>query len=456
MKKQILLVFNIIFMTVSAFCQTLSGQLSDCKATLKDGTLTLENNRLSRSYNWNNGDIQSTALTDKSTGYKWFLAGTRADSYFPGAGNPANGSFKVEKVLANSISPAFLKAEVYVKLGTLEVKRVFRIYENCPAIACDYYLRGNVTGKWSNEMVNNGELHNIETNDDQTTRGEKVPVMETLALPGTHWNLHTVKFFDITDRNNTLVQEHEQLIYRAESRMAGNLLFADELLSDQGLFILKEAPTSDVQLAYPGFDFRARTGSLEAVGFGVSPGDLSPDKWTRCYGIVAGVTSGGALGRLQALRSYQEKVRVHLPGRDEMIMMNTWGDRSQDKHIGEAFTIKELNAAHRLHITHFQVDDGWQSGRSSNSAFKGGTLNNIWDNPNYWKPDPIKFSNGLAPLVDLGKKLGIEICLWFNPSKDGSYVHWKNDAEALISLYKTYGIRTFKIDGVQIIDKKEK
>ena len=179
----------------------------------------------------------------------------------------------------------------------------------------------------------------------------------------------------------------------------------------------------------------------------------STQTWTRCYGFVTGVTSGGKLGRLSALRIYQQKVRIHTPGRDEMVMMNTWGDRAQDSHIGEAFILQELVAAHRLGISHFQIDDGWQTGRSSNSAFKGGSLNSIWSNPNYWKPDPKKFINGFTPVIDLAKKLGIEICIWFNPSQDSSYRHWSDDAGALISLYKQYGIRTFKIDGVQIKDK---
>ncbi|MET3980952.1 hypothetical protein ABIB62_004087 [Mucilaginibacter sp. UYP25] len=95
MKKHFLLAFNLIFMTVSAFCQTLSGQLSDCKATLKDGTLTLENNCLSRSYKWDEGAIRSISLTDKTTGRKWELAGSNADNYFPGAGKRLTVALKL-------------------------------------------------------------------------------------------------------------------------------------------------------------------------------------------------------------------------------------------------------------------------------------------------------------------------------------------------------------------------
>ncbi|MES2275947.1 MAG: alpha-galactosidase [Bacteroidota bacterium] len=406
-----------------------------------------------RSYEWNSGDIKSLSLTDKMTNYTWSFGGKQTDALFPGTDKPSDGHLEVRSVPATSIIPAHLEAEVATTMGTLMVKRVYRIYPGCPAFACDYYLKGSIKARWQNATLNSGDLRNIETKAAETEGEAKATVMESIALPGKHWRVHAVQFFDITDRNNNLVQEYDQLSYRGESRLKGNLIFADELLTDHGLFILKEAPTSDVQLAYPGFDFLVRTGNLQAVGIGIMPEELSATKWIRCYGFVTGVTSGGQLGRLKALRTYQQQIRTHLPGRDDMILMNTWGDRNQDKHIGETFTLKEIEAAHRLGITHFQIDDGWQTGRSANSAFKGGSFNNIWQNPDYWKPSIEKFPNGLTPVVQLGKKLGIEVCVWFNPSKDSSYAHWREDAGALINLYKQYGIRTFKIDGVQVSDK---
>jgi hypothetical protein len=57
-------------------------------------------------------------------------------------------------------------------------------------------------------------------------------------------------------------------------------------------------------------------------------------------------------------------------------------------------------------------------------------------------------------VVERGEELGIEVCLWFNPSKDDSYAHWREDADTLIGLYREHGIRTFKIDGVQVPDKR--
>ncbi|WP_217452102.1 hypothetical protein [Mucilaginibacter humi] len=312
------LLLNLIF-SVLLFGQ---NTLTQCKATLTGDTLVLENNIIKRVYNWNNGNLKSYSLTDKRTGYSWKLAGKTPDQLFPGAGNASNGKLTVTQVNATPISVAFLKAEVEVKLGALEVKKAFRIYPDCPAIACDYYLKGNLKAQWTGATASKGDLKNIETNISAAVP-TGVSIMETLALPGKHWNIKTTQFFDITDQNNTLVQEHEQLLYRSESRIAGNVLFAEETGGTHGIFILKEAPSSDVQLAYPGADFLVQIGKVQAIGVGVNPADLSPDKWTRCYGFVTGVTTGDRLGQLSALRNYQQQVRLHQSGRDDMVMMNT-------------------------------------------------------------------------------------------------------------------------------------
>ena len=192
-------------------------------------------------------------------------------------------------------------------------------------------------------------------------------------MPGVHWRARVIQFHDVTDRNNTLVYEREILPYRFEQRLSGNLLFLEEVLGDRGLFVLKEAPSPYAQLNHPGCDFIVRTGETRLVGLGVSAEDLELGSWTRAYGCVTGVTCDGDLGRLQALRTYQAQIRRHEPGRDEMVLMNTWGDRGQDTRLGEAFALAELEAGARLGISHFQLDDGWQAGRTSNSAFSAPT-----------------------------------------------------------------------------------
>ncbi len=402
----------------------------ECYVDLDDGILTLGNSRIRRIYRWHGGDLIGLRIEDVARGHGWDLDGMGPDFGLTGHDAEGLGSLSVTEQPATPVAPAHLRVETLADLGGLEIKRAFRLYPGCPAIACDLYLRGT----WPDP--------------------DFVANLDRLALPGTHWRATVVRFFDVTDRNNNLVDERPLLPYRSEQRLSGNLLFLDEVLHDRGLFVLKEAPGPDAQLAYPGCDFIVRIGETRVVGIGAAPGDLDAAAWTRAYGAVTGVTGDGDLGRLQALRTYQANVRTRLPGRDEMVLMNTWGDRGQDTRLNEAFALAELEAGARLGISHFQLDDGWQAGRSSNSAYAGGSLEGIWSNPDYWRPHPERFPRGLDPVVRRGHELGIEVCLWFNPSQDESYAHWRDDAETLIGLYRDHGIRTFKIDGVQVPDKR--
>ena len=135
-----------------------------------------------------------------------------------------------------------------------------------------------------------------------------------------------------------------------------------------------------------------------------------------------------------------------------MIMMNTWGDRGTGQRINEAYILRELELCHQLGVTHFQIDDGWQTGKSP-ATTQSGSFDNIWERSDYWKPDPANFPNGLKSVVKKAEELDVEVCIWFNPSYTDNYLEWKRDAEALIHLNQQYGIRTFKIDGLRIHNK---
>lgn len=426
--------------------------VNTCRAELKSDTLIVENQLIERKYFWNGGNIITCSLTDKISGKVWKTNTKKADLDFPGQSEVGEKSqFSAKIVPENAVTSAHLEAEITYTLDRLEIKRVLRVYPNCAVIACDLYYRGSTIAFWLQPGINLADMVNLEQLISNNTV-TNAPVIEKLELPGKHWQLNAVEFSDITDRFNNLVHTEESISYRP-NLYQGNLLFAHDKVSDEGIFILKEAPTSNVQLAYPGGDFLTEFGTFRVTGAGLNPTDLHPIEWRRGYGFVTGVYSGDESNRYKALRLYQRNLRTHKPGRDEMLMMNTWGDRGQDTRVRESFALAELEAGAKLGITHFQLDDGWQSGRSSNSALKGGSLNNIWDNKNYWEPHPEKFPNGLTPVLKRAKALGIEVCLWFNPSKDNSNEYWEKDADVLIGLYQKYGIRTFKIDGVNLPDK---
>lgn len=415
-------------------------------------TLTMGNGLIERVFRWNGGNLVTIRVEEKQSGRVWINASQTPDFEVVPAEGSVSGCYRVERVDATELHPAWLETTVEFSAGGLDVRRVYRIYDDTPAILCRTWLRGGADALGRAESVNPADRKNIESADDmQPLRSGGV--LDRFAPGGNHWHVRVVEFRDVTDWNNNLVFETDIIPYR-KLGYRGNLLFARSGIDEGGFFLLKEAPCSDVQLSYGGEDFTAEFGSFAVVGPGLKPEDLADGRWQQAYGCVLGVFPGGELEALTALRSYQKQLRRLLPGRDEMVMMNTWGDRSQDTKVNEAFCLREIRRAARLGITHFQIDDGWQAGKSPNSALAKGSFRNIWDNPDYWTPDSVKYPRGLQPVVELGRQLGMEVCLWFNPSVQNAYADWEKDARALIGLFRRYGIRTFKIDGLAIPDKR--
>lgn len=428
-----------------------ASQESVCYATLQADTLRIGNSEMERTFLWNGGNLITISLTDKTAGRNWPSKAAGPDFFVPGTTTKAaDGCFQVRRLPADGIKGERLEAEVTFSLEALQVKRIYRIHPTSKVLSCETYLKGSSENLSRFQTVNAGDLKNIESNK-ATVSVSTLPLLDRFNLGGTHWNVRAVEFFDVTDRNNTLVRETDASSYK-ETTYRGNLLFLHEKTVGAGIFVIKQSPVSTIQLSYPGADFSVDFSKVNVLGLGVGNYDLQEDRWTRAYGCAVGLYSGGERQRLTELRRFQKLERAGAAQGDEMIMVNTWGDRGQDRKVNEAFCLEEIRRAGRLGITHVQIDDGWQSGKSANSAF-GGSFKNIWANPNYWEPDPKKYPRGLKPLTDACREKGIELCLWFNPSTQDHFADWEKDAAALVKLYKNDGIRVFKIDGVTVADK---
>lgn len=443
---------RLLLSALASFCIVPAWAQDGYYSRLENDTLYIGNDLVERSFVWNNGNLITHSLSDKTSGHVWHNLMRSPDmNISKERGKAASPSYSAKEVAETAIHPAYLETEVTFTLGGLDIRRVFRIYRDSPAIACDTWLKGSSGVIRNGQAANLADMKNIEFAEDMASV-QADAVLDQFKAAGQHWQVRAVEFFDVTDRNNNLVFETDFIPYR-KNTYRGNLLFARNAENNRSIFFIKEAPCSSVQLAYNGYDFSAEFGHFAVTGLGMTGQDIRPDEWRRAYGTVIGIAGGSELEQLSALRSYQKNIRKLLPGRDEMVMMNTWGDRSQDSKVNEKFSLIEVERAGQLGITHFQIDDGWQVGKSPNSVTRG-SFKNIWDNPDYWRPDPAKYPNGLRPVVERGKELGVEICLWYNPSVQDDYADWEKDAQAMIDLYNEYGIRTFKIDGLGIPTKQ--
>jgi hypothetical protein len=426
---------NLLFAALSLL--SFSAVKSQTQALLHNDTLTLSNAVIKRQYLWNNGEILSLNLTDNKTGKNLLIGPSQAvlkvNNHFP----LKNSTFETEWVTEDNTHRSCLKAEVILDYGNFRLKRVFRISENVPAIGCDNYIR-----------INNDTTFQVA---DDFFR--KPVAIENLNTAFHYPRLKAVEFFDRTDVNNNLVRTVEAHSYTRPLELKGNLLKVHPAGPGQaGIFILKEAPCSFVQLDYPGYDFKSVKNTITVEGAGLPEGVLPAGEWIKLYGSVVGVFDGTEPGFMRSLRIYQNSIRRTIPERDDMVMMNTWGDRNQDASISEQFLKAELDACEKLGITHFQIDDGWQQGLSVNSANKTGAKWDVWSKED-WVPNKERLPNGLNPIVEYARKKGVQLGLWFHPSNHNSYENWETDAEVILGLYRDYGICYFKIDGIQLPDK---
>ena len=416
------LFFVILFTISPIFC---SATIKDCYAKLNDSTLTIGNSQIERNFQWNDGQLITINILNKQNGKSWINQNKTTDFLIPGiSGNVENAKWSSSIKQESPISPAHLEVVIDYNIEQLQIKRVFRIYPDCPAIGTDTYLKASSIVNWDTKQN---------------------AIIDQLSLSGKHWQVESVEFFDTSDKHNTYVEKTSLLSYNADSRFRGNLLFAHNAEDNNGLFFLKESPCSINQLYYPGYDYVTNYGTIKQVGLGIQPTDLlnNSNEWIKAYSSVLGVYDDSPNGQLIALRSYQKNMRKLVEDRDEMIVMNTWGDRADLKRLTEDFCIAQMKACSELGITHFQIDWGWQEGAKDKDT-------KSIDN---WSPNKELYPNGFKNIIEIGKKLGVELCLYFVPKKANDNAAWEEDADAIINLYKNHGVRIFKLDGQMMANK---
>lgn len=417
----------------------------NCRVELKDDTLLMENDMIRRTYLWNGGHLISLSLENKISGKTWKLKAKKPDAGFFGPLKGREGRIEISEIKGGNRNYPYLQADVYTIVGKLQIWRSFRVYPSCPAIACSYYLRGEPDTAWSGNFLNIAENRGEHLAEAVAVVSSVSPVMERLDFQEIHWDVVSRNFLENTDYNNTLVRIQSEPSFVdteiKENRLRGTLLVAHEVVGGEGFFILKESPPANDQLAYPGMDFINTAGEFQVVGTGILPSEVTADRWRRCYGFISGVCGTTPLENRVAVRNYLERTRLHKDGRDEMVLMNTWGDRNRGDKLSEEFCLAELEEANRLGINHYQLDAGWE-------------LSMDPGNEDFFMIDPVKFPNGFWPLIDKCNELGMELCLWTRPGSDYTYGSWEIFADSVIRMYRRYGIRTYKFDGVHIRDRK--
>ena len=271
-------------------------------------------------------------------------------------------------------------------------------------------------------------------------------VAEIMRMPQGHVKVVAYDLMDQTDGHAELVHAREWLVGHTESQtnLIASIWALEDVLTGCGTVFVRCAPLPHARVNPRAADF-----GFEARD---EYGNHVQGRWLKIYETgypyVKLSYGGGASGRTKALQDWQRLLRPYVSGRDGVFLSNTWGDRNRDTRINEGFMLEEVEAAAELGVEVVQIDDGWQSGKSMNSAFSSGkgVWNGYWEaSPDFWVPDPERFPRGLAAVTRAAAGKGVRFGLWFGPDSSRDAANWERDAMAACNVLPV-GARP---DGVQ-------
>lgn len=138
---------------------------------------------------------------------------------------------------------------------------------------------------------------------------------------------------------------------------------------------------------------------LAATELSLEPGELSTSPELHMAWSASGING---IRRVLHDHVRQNILRFPQPRRPRPVHLNTW-EAVYFRH--ETEDLKQLaDAARRLGIERYILDDGWFAGRTDDRRALGD-----------WFVDAGKYPQGLAPLADHVVALGMEFGLWFEP-----------------------------------------
>lgn len=430
--------------------------LDDCYARLDGDELVLGNRLLERRWRVREGLLYATSFLGRTTGRQWLPREATDPSLYPAVAL-ADESRTVElvtrQITDHPVEAPSLMAELVARGNTATLTYQFQIFPAVAGIAMR--LRTSTPAPAGPaappaHIAPSAEPTGVETAPKRSSKPALLPdAIECLILSLPHLRLTRVQLQDQTDHHNTLAFENDWLLFPAQEHLytSGDVFFIEDMLSGEGLAFVKLAPLPHARAIQTQHDLRLDGDRVALLGHGIGEGaEIGYASILICY-------QGGRPGRTAALQEFQRQLRPYLSGRDGLLLTNTWGDRSKDGRITEAFMTKEIEAAARLGADVVEIDDGWERGRTANSIH-GGVWLGFWAaDPQFWQPDLSRLPNGLAPLAQQAQQHGMQFGLWFGPDSANDFENWERDVDVLLDLHRRVGVNYFKLDGVKIRSK---
>lgn len=428
-------------------------EFSDCKINFENNVLTLSNSKIERAISLENGIPASIYLKNVKTGYEFVACDDKKSVMFgvPGFDFASSRvSVYAYKDDREGFSDFAAVAEVHFDKDEASVRAYFRFYPQIGFINTSLSLDGLFGDEVKVNVCDEEYEGLIKAEND---------VSESVGFRNEHVKIHTTELKDFTDVNNNVVVKNTSLMYNTYTNTYKGQFFVMEDFEDESAFMLvKEAPCAYGRFCDSDFDAIFRKGLNAFVkGLGV---DMTGEKFftpdIQLYGATIGVGEKDEL-----LSEYKKFYRKEWKdgNKGTFTMSNTWGDRNGDSRICEKFMLDEANSGGKIGVDIMQLDDGWQKGLTSNSRFVNRAKGEgVWGSGYYnsdeefWKPAPKKFPSGFKKISDAIINEGAYVGLWFSPDFANDYENVERDIETVVSLYRDYNVKFFKIDGVNVVN----
>ena len=415
----------------------------DILITRESSGLTLKNSRMSRTLNLELGAPRTVSLL--YDGLEMAAAGkSDADLSFIGMTRPGqpNLPWQVEDIQAETVpasrfEPPQVRVTVIMAEPVSEVRyqREYTLYPGLAAIV----VRNAIKAPVMPNMYWSYREYNGDSNGNNPARLESCA--DSICPANGICARRTVAFTGRTDYSDDLVQEYPA--DRAEFRR-GNLLYAAND-AGAGFLYLQEAPPSAERRDFEPYDFRLTSDHIYSCCWGLTPSELHPDEFQWGYRHVLIPYASAA----EAARHLKDYLRVRFPsdsGEDGAVMINPWGCGRFPELLNRDFLTAEIRAAAQLGATCYQIDDGWQSGRSLGEL----SCKNRHITPDFWTISTSLLDGSFRSVVEEADAAGIKLGLWLAPSCNCEYRDWRDTAEMVWKMYCDYGFHWFKIDAVKI------
>ena len=428
----------------------------DCYAHFTGTQFVVGNSHVRRTWRVEHGRLFASSYFDLDQKVEWIGVPSSLSSPTP-PGNTEDGavSMKGGSGIFGPTEAQSLRVEMEIAGTETTVDYEFQVFPQAAGIRMWLAVKGG-PGKPASALP-------VEPAPE---RQPALDALEQLQISKMHLRLTQVTLLDRTDQRNELVFEDEWLLHPNEAllELQGNLFILEDTLTGDGLMFLKEAPQPEMRPVKNPFDLWF-SGSAMIVP---EKSDTVPATFLKLSFYGNGFTGagegyksvllayhGGRSGRIAALHQYQRQIREYVPGRDGLLLSNTWGDRSYESKLSEGFIRREIDAGKALGVDVVQIDGGWNAGQTSGLSGPGGVWEGYWKtDPHFWDPHPERFPNGFSSLAAYAHERGMQLSLWFAPDSYDNFANWRKDAAQLLKWNRDEGVDTFKLDSIKIRSKE--